>query len=44
MALQELRASKALESLTVLLTGSPTERARAELADRGVKVHARYSF
>ena len=44
VALQELRASKALESLTVLLAGSPTERARAELADRGVKVHARYSF
>ena len=44
VALQELRASKALESLTVLLAGSPTERARAELADRGVKVRARYSF
>ncbi len=44
VALQALRASKSLEGLTVLLAGSPTERARAELADRGVEVRARYSF
>lgn len=43
-ALGKLRAARGIKGFVVLLAGTPTERTRKELAQRGVEIHAAYSF